>query len=135
MRLGIFRKLYTVRWHEKQTVKRGYASSPYADVKMRLNIQPQAPNSLDSRVEGDITVKHLKAWGKDKLTSADENTGIPGDCLYYQGAWYECKSSAMWNYTPLAHYQSDFVIMLAEKQFPPPGSNCTIPAPSESEAP
>ena len=122
MGLGIFRKPYTVRKHGEQTVKRGYASAPYSDVVIRLNVQPQAPDSFEGRDYGDFTIKHLKTWGKDKLTSADEHAGIPGDCLNYQGAWYECKSSVMWEHTPLAHYQSDFVIIPAEKQFPPPES-------------
>ena len=120
MGLSIFRKPYTVRQHSEQTVKRGYASAPYADIIARLDVQPQAPDSFEGREEGDVSVKHLKAWGNKKLTAADEIAGIPGDCLYYQGAWYECKSCVNWKHTPLAHYQSDFVIMPAEKQFDPP---------------
>lgn len=122
MGLCIFRKPYTLRRHGEQTVKRGYASAPYSDIITRLNVQPQTPDSFEGREEGDTTVKHLKTWGRDRLTSADEINGIPGDLLYYQGGWYECKSSVMWEHTPLAHYQSDFVILPGTEQLSPPES-------------
>ena len=130
MWFNIFAKPYTVRQHDAQTVIRGYASAPYTDIITRLDVQPQAPDSLDGREEGDVSVKSLKAWGNRKLTAADELTGVPGDCLFYQGAWYECKSCVNWKHTPLAHYQSDFVIMPADKQFKPPD-----PKPSPPELP
>ena len=129
MGLNIFRRPYTVRRHGAQTVKRGYASAPYTDVTTRLDVQPQAPDSFDGREEGDVSVKSLKAWGNHRLTAADELAGIPGDCLFYQGAWYECKSCVNWSHTPLAHYQSDFVIMPADKQFDPLESKPPPPEP------
>ena len=135
--LSIFRKPYTVRQHGVETRKRGLASSPYTDVKMSLNIQPQAPDSFEGREEGDVTVKQLKSWGNKRLTSADEHNNVPGDLLFYQGAWYECISSVSWSHTPLAHYQSDFVILPPGKQPDPPGlapdPKFTIPMPPDSE--
>ena len=118
--IGIFRKPYIVRKFGEQTVVNGYASSTYMDKTMRLNIQPQAPDSFEGREEGDTTLKRLKSWGANKLTSADEYEGIPGDLLFYQGIWYECLSSVMWDHTLLSHYQSDFVNLPADEQPPPP---------------
>ena len=118
--IGIFWKPFVVRRHGKQKVVNGHAQAPYTDDIARLNVQPQAPDSFEGREAGDVTVKHLKAWGPDALTSADELQGIPGDLLFYRGAWYECKSSAKWDHTPLRHYQSDFVILPAAEQPKPP---------------
>ena len=120
MAIGLFRKPYVIQKHGEQTVIDGYASAEYVDSITRLNVQPQAPDDYQGNPEGEKTVKHLKAWGADKLTSADEYNGIPGDRLYYHGVWYECKSSVMWDHTILAHYQSDFVALPAEKQPKPP---------------
>ena len=120
MRIKIFRRPYTIRKHGPQTVIDGYASANYADSVIRLNVQPQAPDDMDATPSGDKTVKQLKSWGSDKLTSANEYDGIPGDLLFYGGIWYECTSSVMWDHTMLAHYQSDFVAWPAEKQPPPP---------------
>jgi len=114
--IGIFHKPYTIRRHGEQTVKRGLASAPYTDGTERLNVQPQPVDDFEARDEGDAVVKRLKSWGRNKLTSADEINSIPGDLLYYNGAWYECISSVMWDHTMLAHYRSDFVILPAERQ-------------------
>jgi hypothetical protein len=40
-----------------------------------------------------------------------EHGGRPGDLLYYGGQWYECKTCVHWLHTPLAHYESEFVIL------------------------
>ena len=123
MAIGLFKKPYILRRHGEQTVVNGYASAAYADMTVRLNVQPQPPDRFEGREEGDAVVKHLKSWGSARLTAADEINGIPGDCLYYNGVWFECKSSVMWDHTLLAHYQSDFVILPADKQFPPPSES------------
>ena len=120
MKIKIFRRPYTIRKHGPQTVEEGYASAAYADSIIRLNVQPQAPDDTQADPSGDHTVIFLKSWGSDRLTSANDNTGIPGDMLFYNGLWYECTSSVMWDHTMLAHYQSDFVVLPAEKQEPPP---------------
>jgi hypothetical protein len=120
MAIGIFRKKYTLRKFEAQTVTDGYAASKYKDIIVKLNVQPQAPDNMDAQEQGDSTVKTLKSWGSDELTSADEYTNTPGDCLFYKGIWYECTSSVDWDHTLLAHFQSDFVNLPADKQMPPP---------------
>lgn len=120
MKIKIFRRPYTIRKYGVQTVIDGYASAAYADSVVRLNVQPQAPDNMEPDPAGDHTVKLLKSWGSDKLTSANDFQGIPGDMLFYNGLWYECTSSVMWDHTILAHYQSDFVVLPAEKQEPPP---------------
>lgn len=116
MAIGLFKKPYVVRKHGAQTVIRGYAQAGYADSIAWLNVQPQAPNDYQANPEGEKTVKHLKSWGADKLASANDSDGVPGDMLYYNGLWYECKSSVMWNHTMLRHYQSDFVSLPVDRQ-------------------
>ena len=120
MSIGIFRKPYVIRRHGAQTVKNGYASATYFDSITRLNVQPQAPDNMESAPEGGYTVKRLKSWGNQKLTSSDDFEGIPGDRLFYDGLWYECTSSVKWNHTILRHYQSDFVLLPADEQTEPP---------------
>ena len=116
MGIGLFKKPYTVRRHGPQKVVGGYAQAPFSDCVMLLNVQPQAPDSYQGLPEGERTVKHLKTYGRNKLASADERARVPGDLLYYHGAWYECKSSVLWDHTVLAHYQSDFVALPADRQ-------------------
>jgi hypothetical protein len=119
--LGLFKKPYTVRvYTAPQTITRGYASAPYSDKTMRLDVQPLTPDELLALPDGDRTEKRVKSFGPDKLTSADEFEGIPGVRLFYNGQWYECKSSVMRDHTILSHYRSDFVILPQREQMPPP---------------
>ncbi len=123
MSIGLFKRSYTVRRYGKQTIKNGYAASPWDDITVMLNIQPLTSNELRTLPEGERTVKRIKAFGPDHLTSADEFAGTLGDRLFYNGQWYECKSSVMWDHTPLSHYRSEFVILPKNEQMKPPGDN------------
>ena len=120
MALGLFKKPYVIRQHYVQRVIYGHAEATYTDKITRLNVQPQAPDSYQGDPEGEKTVKHLKSWGNCELNSANDHTDTPGDLLFYNGLWYECTSSVMWDHTILQHYQSDFVLLPANNQPPPP---------------
>ena len=118
--IGLFKKSYTVRRHEAQTIIRGHTASPFRDVILQLNVQPLAPDELMALPEGERTVKRLKSFGPDRLASSDEAEGIPGDRLFYKGRWYECMSSVEWDHTMLGHYRSEFTILPQRAQMPPP---------------
>ena len=133
MYIGLFKRQYTVRLYEAQTIKDGYSSAPYADKVMRLNVQPLSPDDLMALPEGDRTVKRVKSIGPDKFNSADEFTGTPGAHLYYQGQWYECKSCVMWDHTILSHYRSEFVILPQSEQEEPPEEETPQEEPPEEE--
>ena len=117
MNIGLFKKPYVIRTYEKQDIEEGYdLPSIYADSTARLNVQPLSSDELMALPEGERTVKRVKSFGADKLISADEYSGTPGNSLYYNGHWYECKSSVMWDHTMLSHYRSEFVILPPDKQ-------------------
>ena len=120
MPLGIFWKPYVVRRREPQKVIDGHAASAFSDMTMYLDVQPKNPNRFEGNEEGDFTVKRLRAWGGDELTSADELTGTPGDLLFYKGRWYECVSCVDWHNTPLGHFQSEFTALPSDRQPKPP---------------
>ena len=120
--MRIFRRLYTVRKYGKQEIIDGYPTAPYTDVKTWLDVQPLSSEELQALPEGQRSVMRKKAIGKDRLTSADEHEGIPGDRLFYHGLWYECTSSVMWDHTPLGHYHSEFVVIPQSAQEAAPKS-------------
>lgn len=120
MAIGLFKKQYTVRKFGTQTVKCGYAASPFTDKTIRLNVQPLSSDELMALPEGERTVKRVKSFGADMLNSANEYTGEPGDHLFYRGFWYECMSSVQWDHTMLGHYRSEFTI-IREQDEPPKG--------------
>ncbi|GHU52688.1 hypothetical protein AGMMS49975_09010 [Clostridia bacterium] len=111
MAIGIFRRPYTIRRRGEQTIVKGYAVSPSLEFIARLNIQPLSVNELQNLPEGERTIKRVKSFSADALISADEHTQTPGDLLFYDGAWYECKTCVHWLHTPLTHYESEFVVL------------------------
>ena len=120
--LGLFKRSYTIRHYVQQAIKNGYAYASYADTIIKLDVQPLSADELLNLPEGERVVKRLKAYGRPKLTPADEASGTPGDRLYYYGDWYECKSVQIWDWGILAHYESDFVILPPSDQEAPPTS-------------
>jgi hypothetical protein len=120
MGIGIFRRPYTIRRHGEQKVVSGYAVSGDSDFTAKLNVQPLSAKELLALPEGERTVARVKTFGSDALISADEHSQTPGDLLYYDGRWYECKSCVHWLHTPLAHYEAVFVILADQKKQKPP---------------
>ena len=117
--IGLFKRLYNLRSYAAQTIVNGYASATYSDSVKRFDVQPLTPDELMALPEGERTVKRIKTFGPDRLTSADEFEGIPGDRLFYNGNWFECTSSVMWDHTILSHYRSDFVLLPQADQMAP----------------
>jgi hypothetical protein len=120
LNIRLFKKKYTIRRYDPQTIINGYAFASYTDFIVRLNVQPLTPDDLLALPEGERTVKRVKSYGPDQLQSADEFTGTPGDRLFYFGHWYQCMSSDFWHNTPLGHFQSDFVVLPQKEQEAPP---------------
>jgi hypothetical protein len=118
--IGIFRRPYTIRRRGEQKLVKGYAVSGDSEFTAMLNIQPLSAKELLALPEGERTVGRVKSFGADALLSADEHSRTPGDLLYYSGKWYECKSCVHWTHTPLAHYESEFVILADQKKQKPP---------------
>jgi hypothetical protein len=120
MSIGIFRRLYAIRRRGAQQIINGYATSDYTDFTVNLNVQPLSTKELLALPEGSRTVKRVKSFGSDALISADEHGQTPGDCLFYNGEWYECITCVHWLHTPLSHYEAQFVILADQSSHPPP---------------
>ena len=117
--IGLFKRPYTLRSYAAQDIVNGYAAAAFTDSVKRLDVQPLNPDELMALPEGERTVKRIKTFGPDRLTSVDEFAGIPGDRLFYNGYWFECTSSVMWDHTILNHYRSEFVLLPQADQMLP----------------
>lgn len=116
--LKIFRRKYTVRrFGPQEDVPGGYTTAPFEDVVTSLNVQPLSTKELMALPEGERSTRRVKAFGDLQLTTSDQYQGIPGDWLFYRGAWYKCVSSLPWDHTLLAHCRSEFV-MVPESELP-----------------
>lgn len=121
MLFSFFKKDYIVRRFGEETVVKGVSGSTHEDSVVALeDVQPLSSDELQALPEGERTVRRIKSIGSTKFTTADEESGTPGDWLYYNGRWYECKSCQLWDHTILAHYESEFVVV-------PSGPATTLP--------
>ena len=111
MNISLFNKLYWIRRFGEQKNIKGYLTSSYYDFGASLNVHPLSTDSMQALPEGQRKVKRLEAHGTVVLVVADENKNQKGDLLYYQGDWYECVSSQVWDHTILSHLNYQFVLV------------------------
>jgi hypothetical protein len=128
--LNIFRKnTYIIRRFKEQKIVNGYAKNEYVDIRMNLNVQPFGPEDLQSLPEGERKTQRVKAFSLYPLRAVDQATEKPGDWLWHDGKWYECKSSVLWDHTPLHHYRAEFVVIVDTE------AGVHAPLPKVSDAP
>lgn len=101
----MFKKTYTLRRYGPEQ-EEGF---PYTDMSVRLNVQPVSAAELQALPEGERSVKRLKAFGRENIRTASQTDGTPADRLWYRGQWYECEGADIWDHTPLAHCESQWV--------------------------
>ena len=107
----MWKRPYTVRRHGAQTLEGGYASAAVNGTLVMLDVQPLSPKELLALPEGDRATERVKAYGKAKISAADDDAQTPGDQLLCDGRWYECVSCARHANTMLGHYRSEWTLM------------------------
>ena len=118
----LFRRPYTIRRHGTQKIVNGYPVSDYSEFTTRLTVQPLSSDDLLALPEGERSIARVKTRGADALIDADEHSQTPGDMLFFQGKWYECKSCVHWLHTPMTHYESEFVLIADQRAHTSPGT-------------
>lgn len=111
MNISLFNKLYWIRRFGEQKNIKGYMTSDHHDFGASLNVHPLSTDSMQALPEGQRKVKRLEAHSTVVLVVADEKKNRKGDLLYYQGDWYECVSSQLWDHTILSHLNYQFVLV------------------------
>lgn len=111
MNITLFNKKYWVRRFGEQKEVRGYFTAGYSDFIASLNVHPMGADQMQALPEGERKLKRLEAHGSDVLIVANQDTGVKGDLLLYDGDWYECISAQKWDHTILSHLNYQFVIV------------------------
>lgn len=112
MNITLFNKTYWIRRFREQEIVDGYVVATYEDFQTSLNVHPLGTDKQMALPEGERKIKRLEAHGSDKkLFTADESAGQKADMLYYDGRWYECVNSQVWDHTFLSHVNYQFVIV------------------------
>lgn len=112
----MFKKKYLLRRYGPETE----VGFPYADMTIQLNVQPVSAAELQALPEGERSEKRLKAFGREDIRTASQADGMPADRLWYRGRWYECEGADLWDHTPLAHCESQWVAVPENAPTEPP---------------
>lgn len=108
MNITIFNKKYWVRRFGTPQIIDGYTYATHSDFVASLNVHPGSDN-IQTQEAGERDVMRLEAHGADVLRSANHDSGVKGDLLFYHGRWYECVSATEWDHTILSHWNYSFM--------------------------
>lgn len=117
MGLRLWKKPHILRRFTNPVSTGGYDFSGYEDIVIDSDIQT-TDRSSTMGPDGDASVQRLKMFSDFEINVADEATGALGDLLWFQGKWFECRSSRLSENTFLKHWTSTFV--QCKDQWAPP---------------
>lgn len=122
MSLGIWMRKHTFRRFADPVSKGGYSLSGHKDISIPADVQTIS-KALKTDTDGDYPLQRLKVFSNDEILTADEKTGRKADLLWFQGKWFECRSSRLSENTMLRHYTCEFIQCLDQPDPPGEGSD------------
>lgn len=108
MGLPLWKKRRLIRRYSAPELGGGYAVSEHKDFWITADVQT-TDRSVSTGADGDIGLQKLKVFTDSELCVADERAGTPGDRMWFQNRWFECRSSRLSENTFLKHWTSTFV--------------------------
>lgn len=106
--MDFFRKPHTLRRYMEPKIVRGYPSIPYEDLTFPMDVQTME-DAVITEGDGSRSVQRLKVFCDDEILVEDTAKKQKGDRIWFQGKWFECRSSRLSENTPLRHWTSTFV--------------------------
>lgn len=107
MPFGLWRKKRIIRRYGPPEAEGGYESSTCEDIVILADVQTTEKRT-NTGEDGDDTLQKLKVFSEAEIKTADDSTGRKADLLWFQGKWYECRSSILSDNTMLKHWTSMF---------------------------
>lgn len=109
--MNFFKRPYTIRRYSTPTFIQGYSSTPYEDKTFPMDIQTLS-DEIITTPDGTVSVKRIKTFCDVPILVEDKDKQQKADRVFFDGKWFECKSSRLSENTPLKHYTSTFVEVL-----------------------
>ncbi len=103
-----FKKLHQLRRYSRPQIIQGYASTPYEDNMLPMDVQT-LKNEVITTPDGSKSVQRLKVFCDSEIVVEDVICQQKADRLWFQGKWFECQSSILSDNTPLRHWTATFV--------------------------
>lgn len=115
--MNFFKKPYTLRRYSEPVFTKGYSSIPYADQTLQMDVQTLSDDNVTT-ADGTVSVQRLKAFSDSPILAEDAEEKQKADRIWFQGKWFECKSSRLSGNTPLKHYTATFIECLDKEDEP-----------------
>ena len=112
--MKFFKHKYKLRRFKEVVIEGGYASIPYEELTVLADIQT-TDRSMTSGLDGTTEVQNIKVFCDEEILPENSATGQKGDWIFFQGRWFECKSTRLSENTPLRHWTATFVECLKQK--------------------
>lgn len=120
--MNFFMRPYTLRRYLESQIIRGYHSIPYKELTLLADIQTME-DVVITMEDGSESVQHLKVFCDEEILVENTAKKQKADRLWFQGKWFECRSSRLSENTPLRHYTATFVECLDHEAGPESGGN------------
>lgn len=115
--MNFFKKPYSLRRYSEPVFVGGYSSIPYEDKTLPIDVQT-LEDVVITTPDGANSVQRLKVFCDFPILVENTEKKQKADRIYFQGKWFECKSSRLSNNTPLKHYTATFVELLDNEPEP-----------------
>ena len=109
--MNFFKKPYTLRRFSPPRYVKGYSTIPYNDRTVLMDVQTLSDDIITTP-DGSRAVKRLKVFCDSEILVEDTDKGQKADRIYFQGKWFDCRSSRLSDNTILRHYTATFVEIL-----------------------
>lgn len=119
MNIRLFNRSYTLRRFKEPREVRGYMASDFEDSTVSIHVHPSGGDQVSDRDgAGETVARRLEGHGEVEIKTADRETGVKADMLYFDGHWYECVSCEHWFHTVLNHFNYRFALVPARTEGP-----------------
>lgn len=115
MGLRLWKRKRILRRYTGHEVVNGYELVTHEDRIISADIQTTAL-SVTTGLEGDMAVQRIKVFTDTQLNVARDD--LPGDRIWFQGRWFECRSTKLSENTFLKHWTSTFVECVNQEDAP-----------------
>lgn len=106
--MNFLKRPHVLRRYSKPQIIKGYSSIPYEDITLPMDVQT-LEDAIITAPDGNESVQRLKAFCDSIILVEDDTNQQKADRLWFQGKWFECKSSRLSENTPLRHWTATFV--------------------------
>lgn len=112
--MNFLKRPHTLRRYSEPVYVKGYSSIPYKDLTLPMDVQT-LEDVVITTPDGSKSVQKLKVFCDSEILVESEANQQKADRLWFQGKWFECKSSRLSENTPLRHYTATFIECLDQE--------------------